>query len=604
MRVVLRTVRGRRAAGRPGHRQAVFDAAIISIGRGADQLIQICDSRLSVAHAVIEQRGGALSLRALTEHSILVNGSPQRRAALARGDVLSLANATLRVEDVRADGVIVLRLDLPAEGAIDPALAADARSLKEAGMRAAPAAWALGLSVLALALLWPLMTSLNTPLRAPLRNAPLVPSDALWQPGSLHTAHQSIGGDCNACHGEAFDRVADRACGSCHPGTQHHVPQDSPARARFASMHCADCHVEHARPSRLVDLGSRPCIGCHANLSKFDPQTSLQDVSDFGGGHPDFSLAMLEPVRVPVSESESESESASESASAPGRGSGPGDADLVWRTRMIPASFRPKAEEHSNLKFSHKVHMDGRGIKSPDGEQVLTCADCHRTDAGGRHMAPIRMEQHCARCHSLQFDEHDAATAVPHGSLKLMVTALEAHFSRMFLYSDAGAERRAERRRPGGEQTVISRDEQRRALEWTTRESLQAAHELLEKRVCVECHTVVMLPGATGFDRWRVEPVKLASSWMPRAQFSHTAHRSSTCITCHVTADTSRSSSDVLMPHIGQCQVCHGGSHDGRRLASDCGMCHRLHVPGTGGWVPVPAKGTAAPITASASGVP
>jgi hypothetical protein len=578
VRVVLRTVRDRRAAGQPRHRQAVFDAASVTIGRGADQLIQIADPRLALAHAVIEQRGDALTLRALTEQPIAVNGSPQHRTTLARGDVLSFAEGRLRVEDLRADGVVVLRLDLPAADASDATLSAEARSLKEAGLRAAPASWALCLSVLALTLLWPMLTSLNTPLRAQLRDTPLVPSDALWQPGSLHTAHQSIGGNCNACHSTAFDRVEDRACAACHQGTQNHVASDSPAHALFAGMHCADCHVEHASPSRLVDLGSKPCVACHSNLGKFDPQTTLQNVTDFGSGHPDFSLAMLEPEYA--------------------------GADLVWRTRMIPAGFRPKPQEHSNLKFSHQVHMDEHGIKSPDGDQVLKCGDCHRADAGGRTMAPIRMEQHCARCHSLQFDENDAATAVPHGSLKLMFTALQEHFSRMFLQNGAADTRQPERRRPGGEQTVMTHDEQRRALEWTTRQSLQAAHELLEKRVCVECHTVSSTPGATGFDRWRVEPVRLASSWMPRAEFNHAAHRSSTCITCHDKADSARNSGDILMPHIEQCQVCHGGGQDQKRLASDCTMCHRLHLPGRGDFIKAPTGRTAAPSTASTSRVP
>jgi len=593
MRVVLRTVRVRRAAGQPRRRQAVFEVAAVTIGRGADQLIQIPDARLRLAHAVIEQRDGTLSLRAMTDQPIAVNGQPRQRVALLRGDVLAFADARLRVEDIRADGVVVLRLDLPAEA--DATLPTDARSLKEAGVRAAPASWALSLSVLALTLLWPLLTSLHTPLRAQLRDAPLVPSDALWQPGSLHTAHRSIGGDCNACHGSAFDRVADRACVGCHPGTQHHVPQGSPARARFASMRCADCHVEHATPSRLVDLGGTSCIACHANLRKFDPQTSLQDVTDFGGGHPDFTLAMLEP--------EAKTNAGSDAGSSSSAGSGSRVTETVWRTQMIPAGFRPKPEEHSNLKFSHQVHLDAHGVKSPDGDRVLVCGDCHRSDAGGRNMLPIRMEQHCARCHSLQFDENDATTAVPHGSVKLMFTALEEHFSRMFLQNGSGTARASDRRRPGGEQAVMTQEEQRRALEWTTRQALQAAHELLEKRVCVECHTVDAAPGATGFERWRVEPVKLASSWMPRAQFNHAAHRSSTCVTCHAGADTSRSSSDVLMPQIEQCQTCHGGSHDVKRLASDCTMCHRLHLPGRGDLVEAPAVNAARPSMASTSGV-
>jgi c(7)-type cytochrome triheme protein len=186
-----------------------------------------------------------------------------------------------------------------------------------------------------------------------------------------------------------------------------------------------------------------------------------------------------------------------------------------------------------------------------------------------------------------------------------MFTALEEHFSRMFLQNGSPAMRLPERRRPGGEQTVMTQDEQRRALEWTQRQSLQAAHELLEKRVCVECHTVSAAPGVGGYERWRVEPVKLASSWMPRAQFNHAAHRSSTCVTCHDKADASRSSTDVLMPQIKQCQACHGGSHDVKRLASDCTMCHRLHLPGRGDLVvESPAEHAAGPSIAATSGVP
>ena len=574
MRVVLRTGRVGRVAGRPRYRQAVLNVATLTIGRGADQLIQIPDARLAIAHATIEQRNGGLHLRVLVDEPVAVNERPRNKAVLRRGHVLSLGHARLTVEDIRRDGVVVLRLDLQTDDVSAEPPAAAAKSLQETGLRAAPASWILVLGVLVLTLFLPLLTSWNTPLRARLRDGALVPSDALWQPGPLHTVHQSIGGNCNACHGTAFGRVADRACITCHPATQHHVPIESPARARFASMRCADCHVEHATPSRLVDTGSRSCVACHADLRKLDPNTPLQNVTDFGSGHPDFTLALLEPERA--------------------------DGKVVWRTRMGPSGFRPRPEEHSNLKFSHQVHMDEHGIKSPTGDQRLTCGDCHQTDASGRSMAPIRMQQHCARCHSLQFDENDSSTAVPHGDLKLMFTALEEHFSRMFLQQITPGARPSDRRRPGGEQTVMTRDEQRRALEWTTRESLQAARELLEKRVCVECHTVTRLPGLTGVEQWRVEDVKLTSSWMPRAQFNHAAHRSSDCVSCHTGADQSRSSSDVLMPDIKQCRSCHGGSHERARLASDCTMCHRLHLPGRGEIVDPAEHAGPAVITAGA----
>jgi hypothetical protein len=578
MRVVLRIGRVGRVAGRPRYRQAVLNVAKLTIGRGADQLIQIPDARLRIAHAVIEPRDGGIHLRVLVDGPVAVNERPRTKAALKRGDVMSLGGGRLTVEDMRRDGVVVLRLDLAAEGVSAETPAPAATTLQETGLRAAPASWMLALGVLVLTLFVPLLTSWNTPLRASLRAGALVPSDALWQPGPLHTGHQSIGGNCNACHDAAFSRVTDQACISCHPATQHHVPIQSPARASFAGMRCADCHVEHAKPSRLVDTGSRSCVACHGDLRKLDPNTPLRNATDFGSDHPDFSLALLEP-----------------------EGSG---ASLVWRTSMVPSGFRPKPEEKSNLKFSHQVHMDAHGIKSPSGDQKLTCGDCHQADAGGRSMAPIRMEQHCARCHSLQFDENDSSTAVPHGDLKAIFTALEEHFSRMFLQQGAPGARQSVRRRPGGEQAVLTQEEQRRALEWTTRQSQQAARELLEKRVCVECHTVTRLPGLTGFEQWRVEPVKITSSWMPRAQFNHAAHRSSTCSTCHRGADQSRSSSDVLMPDIKQCRDCHGGSRERARLASDCTMCHRLHLPGRGdltaGGTDLAAPPAAAPAAAPA----
>jgi hypothetical protein len=577
MRVVLRTGRVGRVAGRPRYRQAVLNVPVLTIGRGADQLIQIPDARLAIAHATIEQRRGRLYLRVLVDEPVAVNERLQTKAVLRRGHVLSLGHARLTVEDIRQDGVVVLRLDLQTDDVSAEPPSPAAKTLQETGLRAAPASWTLVLGVLVLTLLLPLLTSWNTPLRASLRDGALVPSDALWQPGPLHAAHQSIGGNCNACHGAVFGRVADRACITCHPATQHHVPIDSPARARFAGIRCADCHVEHAKPSRLVDTGSRSCVVCHGDLRKLDPNTPLQNVTDFGSGHPDFSLALLEPERV--------------------------GGDTVWRTRMSPSGFRPRPEEHSNLKFSHQVHMDERGIKSPTGDQKLACADCHQTDASGRSMAPIRMEQHCSRCHSLQFDENDSSTAVPHGDLKLMFTALEEHFSRMFLQQITTGGRSSDRRRPGGEQTVMTRDEQRRALEWTTRQSLQAARELLEKRVCVECHAVTRLPGQTGFEQWRVEDVKVTSSWMPRAQFNHAAHRSSDCVSCHTSADQSRSSGDVLMPDIKQCRSCHGGSHERARLASGCTMCHRLHLPGRGE-IGDPAEHTGPAVTTFMAGVP
>ncbi len=557
MRIVLRRrLNDPLAAERRHYRQTLFDVARLTIGSGADQLIQVVYPGVPAAHAMLEQRRGELWVQAQGPEPVAVNGEPRRKRLLRRGDVLAIGDMRLTVEDLRADRVVVLRLGLPAEGDSAAAPLAAAQSLKAAGLRTGRLSRRLVVTLLCSTLIAPLISSFNTPLRAWWRATALMPSDALWQPAPLNPAHQFTARNCNACHGAAFTRVSDRACNACHRGVQHHVPAASPARPAFAKRSCVDCHIEHARPSQFIDRSSGPCVECHRDLRRLDPQTSLLDATDFGSGHPDFSLTMLEPATS--------------------------DPTSAWQTRVVRPAAQSQRVERSNLKFSHLVHLARTGIKSPTGTQILQCRSCHTADSSGRHMSPIRMEAQCGRCHRLLFDEHDPASAVPHGALAPMFTALQEHFSRMFLQTQGVDSRSAGRRRPGGEQVVLTQAEQRRALDWTRHQSLQAARELLETRVCVQCHTVTRREGARDFDQWQVAPVRLNSSWMPRAQFSHAAHRSSSCVSCHRHAEESRLSSDVLMPDIGSCRSCHSGSRARGRLVSDCAMCHRFHLPGRG----------------------
>jgi predicted CXXCH cytochrome family protein len=551
--VILRIVRDKPVAGRAFFRQAVLSVDKLTIGRDADQLIQVQHARLAPAHAVIELERGLPRLRVLVPTPVPVNGVPQRRKLLARGDVIGLGAGRLEVQDIRANGVLVLRLDLLQRANPSPAGVKSALTLKDAGIRATPASLVLSGGVLLLMLLIPLLTAWRGPVQTALRESHYVPSDTLWQPGTLHESHQSIGTNCNACHLRPFERVEDSACLTCHQDTQHHVPADSPVRARFETERCTSCHVEHAHPSRLIERGPASCTQCHADLKRLDGNTRLQNAVDFGSDHPELALAMLKP---------------------------PADAGTPWVTEMMYARGSG-VEERSNLKFSHKVHLNPAGIKAPTGERKLSCADCHQTDASGRTMLRVRMETHCAGCHTLQFDEHDPSTVVPHGALGPVFAAIEAHFSRMFLKNSGGIDASV-RRRPGGEGAVLSRDEQRRALDWTTQQTTLVARELLDKRVCVQCHFIDKKADSISPAQWQIRPVKLAEQWMPRAQFSHAAHRASSCATCHIGAEQSDASTDVLMPAIRQCRDCHGGANDTIRLASDCVMCHQLHIPGRG----------------------
>jgi len=64
---------------------------------------------------------------------------------------------------------------------------------------------------------------------------------------------------------------------------------------------------------------------------------------------------------------------------------------------------------------------------------------------------------------------------------------------------------------------------------------------------------------------------------MPHAKFDHSKHELVACITCHATATTSQSSSDLLLPGIATCRSCH---HSGAEAAeSRCFECHTYHDP-------------------------
>jgi hypothetical protein len=194
-------------------------------------------------------------------------------------------------------------------------------------------------------------------------------------------------------------------------------------------------------------------------------------------------------------------------------------------------------------------------------------------------MLPIRMEPHCARCHSLLFDEHDPRKVVPHGSVPAVFDTLQSHFIREYLAeTDARASGRSrEARRPGGEAAIMTREEQRRARDWADRQSALIADELIGKRVCVQCHQV-----SRDDKGWQIAPVRITQTWMPRARFDHAAHATTECTKCHAEALESKKSGDVLMPRISTCRSCHGGAQDSTRVRSDCGMCHQFHLPGRG----------------------
>ena len=83
---------------------------------------------------------------------------------------------------------------------------------------------------------------------------------------------------------------------------------------------------------------------------------------------------------------------------------------------------------------------------------------------------------------------------------------------------------------------------------------------------------------ANGLD-FKVAPVTLRDNFLPKGTFNHRAHEAGElkCKDCHL-AETSRSSTDVLLPSIVTCQSCHGGEHAQATVQSTCTMCHGFHA--------------------------
>jgi predicted CXXCH cytochrome family protein len=553
--MLIRLIRG--VAGRVS--TIVFQTNELTIGSAPDQQLQIPHTEVDPQHAVLRiTSDGRPLLTALGPNGVVVNDRRQTRVLLEPHDTIQLGETSVSIEGPSSEYACVLRIEDPY--APDETLPVSASSTKTQPSRYTISfwSWTLSIGVAVVFLLIPMGTFLGPSVRKLLRTVPLVPSDALWSSGPLHAAHRFIGDDCSACHVNPFERVRNTECESCHADVQHHVDVRSTEVSLFETERCAECHFEHKQPATLILRDQRLCTDCHARLNRLEPNVQVRNSADFGSDHPEFRLAVLTRDEMVA----------------------PGAWHLQWLDAGDPATFK----ENSHLKFSHAQHLNSRGIASPTGERILQCADCHRPNSSGRDMLPIRMETQCSSCHSLFFDEHDPATAVPHGDLQKMFRALREHFSRQYLEAGSAPQSAAGHlRRPGQEAREMSREEQRRARDWADTESLKMGRELLEKRVCVDCHEITRVPGAaSSFDQWQIAPVKLTQNWMPRARFNHAAHITEQCTSCHDTAERSTASSDILMPGIAKCRQCHGGAHDTSKLSSDCVMCHRFHLPERG----------------------
>jgi len=455
-------------------------------------------------------------------------------------------------------------------------------SLEQTSLSKRWPSWLLAITILLLFLVVPLLSLTSDDLSDTLRQSPL-PSDNAWISGALSSAHRipELNQNCQACHTKAFEVVQDDVCLSCHADSQQHIDVATHSQVHLQEVRCASCHREHNEPANLVRRDDKLCVGCHLDLnsSNVKTETLLRDVGGFGAEHrdagktaphPPFQISMLVP----------DGESAD---------------NMTWRRHRAALADQPL--EQSNLIFPHSVHLDSAGVDGPDGNTILGCADCHVTDGAGQLMQPITMENNCRACHSLVFDPEAQDREVPHGKPDTVLLALEEFYARQFLRDSLGRDPSPQEvrdfvlRRPGA--SVKQRAEQQLKLSEPWGKAKSVAEEIFTRTTCKTCHEISQVENTDdNGSSWQVAPVKLTERWMPKSVFDHFSHRTSDCGICHAAAN-SEQASDILLPDLAVCEVCHTGTRShASKAPTSCIACHEFHRAELPPWAALKTRGS------------
>jgi hypothetical protein len=445
------------------------------------------------------------------------------------------------------------------------------------------------------------------------------PADRLVSPGPVVHPHGMWDQDCQVCHvpfASIRSEAASGRCQECHSGPPHH-PHERPGDARG----CAECHRDHRGPdASLVLVEDRACTRCHQDLSAHrehdsklaDGVRSITGFADPSGGHPEF-----RPVATPPRRTLKFSHA---THTATGFGIG-------FKYAQIADADRQRYRELAGGPAAKAaVKLDCRACHQPDAGRVepgspgprptekfaagfrpadfqLPREPLQPPRADGRHHLPINYEAHCHACHPLTFDDdpRPAGRQAPH---RLQPPRLDEYlwgvYAELLVRGQFGAipipgraDDRLDLRELVPREQATIRDAIARRVE-AAKDALY-----LGGRACQKCH-MVELPEATDpagrnpLHPVRIVPPAVPVVWLPRARFSHTAHRFNDCQVCHLAACQSKDDevrSAVArtpvgqpdrhyqhppdLPNVAECRTCHsprGGA------GSRCTECHTYHV--------------------------
>ncbi len=587
MTITIRNLK-RRPGGRESVRERTYETDEINIGREADNDLQLLDLRIALKHAKLKRNAnGTASFQMLGGQTATINGRLKTRDNnLKPGAVIRIGVYEIRIEEPNSpdDLTVTLEQTETVEAAITSADEERVFGLKRTLPGKRIMAWTFSLIVLGLFLAFPIWASKDNHKEA--AKALPMQADLAWNSGPISLMHANLKSECATCHTKAFVPVKDQACVECHKQLGDHAKakdmrQSKPEVSGFDAKlnqvselfnrpidRCASCHVEHNSRAKIVPSNQEMCADCHKNLDKSLPHTKLLNVSDFGSDHPEFkpSVITLPSFTSPT-------------------------------FTRISLDENPKG--YSGLKFPHKKHLETGGPVAKMAGQIggkfstglgsgVECADCHREEAGGALFEPVNMQQDCAVCHDLVFENDDGyARTLRHGEPDEVIASMRDFYQAKALGNIRDAEMNSRtRRRPGKAATL--RDLNRRELAFKQADERTAAkvNAIFSKGgACFDCHEIDKPTDIATLD-FAIRPISVNDRFYPKSPFDHESHKIGDlkCETCHE-AKASKSSNDVLLPKIKICRDCHIGEKsyaEGGKLAegtlpSTCLTCHTYH---------------------------
>lgn len=565
------------ADGREIVRTATVAGERIVIGRASESDVHLADLAVEARHAQVEQVApGRIVVTLIDGVGFDLEGRSVARAEIDADHGGELRIGSHRISIGRDGDAVSLSVARVAEAARsrDEATLFTLRGLLP-GKRIS--AWGYALLVLAAFLAWPIY-SFATYQGVKERPAGFH-ADQSWSSGKLSLAHARLENDCQACHQQPFVAVRDDSCIACHDDAHQHAPAARLAAARAEpdlagkarlmvagafnrpQGRCVECHIEHEGAKAMPPTPQRFCADCHDGLDKRLTDTAILNASDFGTDHPQFRPAVL--VR-------------------PG-----GPHPLV---RRVSLDARPV--ENNGLKFPHALHLSKTNgvarmaqtmMQEQGFGQSLVCKDCHVPDATGTRFQPVAMEKDCAMCHSLAYDEVGGTIrTLRHGQPAQVIADLRAYYRSSEPARPINLGGMA-RRRPGDAPAARTVADYAAAASFRPSRADEAIRAVFSKGgACYDCHSVdVPNHGSSDF---RIRPVIQLGRFMGKGWFSHDAHRTESCESCHA-APKSDSANDLLLPGIATCRECHGGESARADVPSSCAMCHDYHADEGAPWL-------------------